>query len=229
MTDSWCTVCCTRHGTTGECPGELLASGPERHGWRVNVETPQGLEAYGVLVAESRDVWRARIMTYPNVLWLVPGGMGTVKFIGATPQDAEGEAIAFIRRHCGTKGYRMHERAAPPAPGRILVEGHPLSPSHHPAIRVIRFLPVRFGVAGPSEVGGTGNLSINGLFVITKMPVVTGTELQMMLGTTDRTLNLEGLVRWAREQHHVGRSPGMGIQVKSPSRSYREYVRSLYE
>lgn len=229
MSETWCAVCCTRHGPSGDCPGELPATGPERHGWRVNVETPQGLEAYGVLVAESREFWRARIMTFPKILWLVPGGSGTIKFIGGTAQDAEGEAIAFIRRHCSQKGYRMHERAPRPVAGRIDLEGQPLPPRLRPAIRVIRFLPVRFGVTRPSEAGGTGNISVTGMFVITKMPVLTGTDLQLMLGVKDRTLPLEGCVRWASEQHRVGRSPGMGIQLKSPPQAYQRYVRSLYE
>ena len=83
----YCSVCGGDHARRQDCPGELRATGPERHGWRVAVETPYGLEAYGVLVAPSFDVWRARVITYPNILWTVPGGAVTLKFAGTTAQD----------------------------------------------------------------------------------------------------------------------------------------------
>lgn len=64
---------------------EAPATGPERHGWRVHVETSRGVEAIGVLVAPSGDLWRSRILTYPNVLWTAPGGRSTLKFLAPTP------------------------------------------------------------------------------------------------------------------------------------------------
>ena len=51
----WCLVCQTRHESARDCPGELLASGPERYGWRVLVRTPTRAEVYGVLIAEVRE------------------------------------------------------------------------------------------------------------------------------------------------------------------------------
>ena len=80
----WCEICCTTHLPSHRCPGDLQATEDERHGWRVNVETPQGIEGYGVLVAPTSGPWRARILTYPNILWLVPGGRATIKFVGDT-------------------------------------------------------------------------------------------------------------------------------------------------
>ena len=54
MSQTWCPICSTRHQPgRQDCPGEVAATEPERHGWKVNVETPQGLEAYGVLVAPA--------------------------------------------------------------------------------------------------------------------------------------------------------------------------------
>ena len=82
MSFPWCPICQTQHATRKDCPGEVLASGPERHGWRVLVRTPTRAEVYGVLIAESEDRWRARVVTYPNMLWSVPGGRGTLKFVG---------------------------------------------------------------------------------------------------------------------------------------------------
>ena len=82
MVEQWCPVCCCRHRDKKDCPGELLATGPERQGWRVNVQTSTGIEACGVLVAPAGDSWRARILTFPNILWTVPDGSGTLKFVG---------------------------------------------------------------------------------------------------------------------------------------------------
>jgi hypothetical protein len=49
----WCAYCCTRHADAADCPGVLEATGSERPGWRVNVETPQGIQAYGALLAPT--------------------------------------------------------------------------------------------------------------------------------------------------------------------------------
>ena len=78
----WCPVCGSVHAGPRDCPGDLRATGPERHGWRVAVETPLGIEAYGILVAPTHERWRARILTFPNVLWTIPGGAATLKFVG---------------------------------------------------------------------------------------------------------------------------------------------------
>ena len=55
-------VCGTLHGPHDECPGELRITQPERHGWRVLVSTGHRTEVYGVLIAPTRDCWRARIL-----------------------------------------------------------------------------------------------------------------------------------------------------------------------
>ena len=216
----WCQVCCTQHGLETECPGELPATGPERHGWRVNVDTPRGIEAYGVLIAPSYDVWRARILTFPNVLWLAPGQQLSMKFVGETGEEAERKAADLIRRHCLDKGFHMRtgpgtQVAALPRPGG------------QPAARMIRFLAVRFGVAAATEKGGTRNLSESGLFIVTESPVDAGSWLSMALDIDQESIPLRGVVRWANNEHYVGRAPGMGIQLSEPPRPYLNYVRSL--
>lgn len=226
MSDEWCLVCCTRHEPGAECPGDLLATSPERYGWRVNVETPRGIEAYAVLVSQVRDRWRARIITYPNVLWLVPRGDGTIKFLADDPRQAERQAIDFIHQHCRDKGYSIRRSVSEVVPGTVDPEAAS-SGAGTPAIRVIRFLPVRFGVVGATEAGGTGNLSETGMFIITKTPVLSGSNLKMMLGVDGDPIPLEGQVRWMRDKPHVGRSPGMGVQLTAPPRPYTEYLRSL--
>ena len=90
----WCRVCCTQHGSDASCPGELLATGPERHAWRVTVDTSRGMETYGVLVAPAGRHWRARVLTYPKALWVVPGGRASMKFVGSGPQDVRREILA---------------------------------------------------------------------------------------------------------------------------------------
>jgi hypothetical protein len=205
----------------------LIAETPERHGWRINVETPHGIEAYGVLIARTDGgVWRARVMTYPNVLWAIPGGAGSMKFAGKTPFDAEQRAIEFIRTHCRERGIKMRQEVALATPGRIEDrESEYVVPQA--ATRVIRFLPVRFGVVNPCEIGGTGNLSETGLFVITNHPLTINTRLRLLLDLKQSPLTLDGDVRWMNPNPHVGRSPGMGVHLLSPPPQYAEYVRRL--
>ena len=47
----WCRVCGCRHSPSSHCRGELQATGVEFPGWKVNVETPRGILAIGVLIA----------------------------------------------------------------------------------------------------------------------------------------------------------------------------------
>ena len=229
MATNWCPVCCTRHDRDRrrQCPGELITENPERHGWRVNVETPRGIEAYGVLVAKTKcGLWRSRIMTYPNVLWAVPGGAGTIKFAAASPIDVERQAIEFIRTHCRERGFVLRNEIALATPDKLSdAEADYVQPAA--AARVIRFLPIRFGVVNPSEVGGTGNLSETGLFVITNHPLEVNTRLRLLLDLKNEPLTLEGDVRWRNAKPRVGRSPGMGVQLHTPVETYSRYIRTL--
>ena len=223
----WCMTCCTRHTVRERCPGDLPATGPERHGWRVNVDTPRGIEAYGVLVAPSNQVWRARILTYPNVLWLVPGGRNTIKFVGDSPQAAEATAADFVRRHCLQRKYTIREDVPMIVPGQTDAEADHLAAGFGNSPRKIRFLPVRFGVIKATESGGTGNLSETGMFIITEQPVLTGTDLSIRLALAQRTVIMRGAVVWMRKDHRVGRAPGMGVHLVHPPNAYLDYVREL--
>jgi hypothetical protein len=226
MDARWCSVCCTNHAAGTECPGELLASGPEEPGWRVNVSTSRGIEAYGVLIAQCGDVWRARILTFPNVLWKAPGIDGTMKFVGGSSNEAVDHAIAFIRHHCHEKGYALRNarslQTAMSVPGRS-VAGRVLGPSP----RKIRFLPIRFGSSQASEPGGTGNLSETGLYVITDSPFAPGDPLSLLLRLETDAIDLKGHVIWMTQQPRVGRPPGMGVVLATPPKHYLSYVRAL--
>lgn len=224
----WCAGCGSRHASATRCPGELPATGPERLVWRVNAETPRGIEAFGVLLAPSDTRWRARILTLPNVLWVGPDRRQAIKFAGATPQQAQRAAVEFILDYCTTQRHRLRASTQLLRPAQLAREqGQAPVEQPVPAPRKIRFLPVRFGVVGPSEVGGTGNLSETGVFVITNAPLDSGTPLMLSVKIDRGVVQLRGRVRWMRKTHHVGGSPGMGVELLSPPQPYVEYVRTL--
>ena len=62
MALTWCAVCSSGHSLQEQCPGELPATGPERHGWRVNAETPRGIVAHGVMIVPSVE----RVQSVPG-------------------------------------------------------------------------------------------------------------------------------------------------------------------
>src|SRR5262245_62174934 len=223
---NWCSVCGGEHDKPQDCPGELRATGDERHGWRITVETPYGLEAYGVLVAPSFDQWRARILTYPNILWTVPGGIATVKFAAATAQEAESRAVAFIQGHIRARGYVAHESQDAPSVSRYRAESQgKAAPS--PATRKVRAIPVRFG-SGPSLFAAmTGNLSETGLFVVTLAPFDAGTDLRVLMDLDTGPVGLKGQVVWKRERIVSGRPIGMGVALVGAPETYREFVLEL--
>lgn len=226
MDARWCPNCCTIHARGVDCPGELQTTGPEAPGWRVNVTTPRGVEAYGVLIAQCGDVWRARIMTFPNILWKAPGIGGTMKFVGADSVEATDQAISFIRHHCHERGYALRNARsldAPRSSPERSITGRPLGPKP----RKIRFLPIRFGSVRPSEPGGTGNLSETGLYVITESPFNPGDPLNLMLRLKTQAIDLRGQVIWMTQEHRVGQPPGMGIALALPPTGYLDYVRAL--
>lgn len=214
----------TASGQGWSAVAELEATGPERHGWRINVETQRGIEAYGVLIAPAGDSWRARILTFPNILWLGPDRQTTLKFEGRSPQDAERQAIEFIREHCRRRDYAMRDEVATVVPD-ALPDAAPVVGEQ--AQRKVRFLPIAFGTDFPSERAKVGNLSETGLFIITNTPAQQGDKLNLVLHTETSELPLEGVVKWMRNAHRIGRAPGMGIALEDPPEGYVEYVRAL--
>lgn len=224
---TFCPVCGGSHTRREDCPGDLRATGPERHGWRITVETPYGLEAYGVLVAPSFDLWRARIVTYPNVLWAAPGGAITLKFAAATPQDAEAQAVAFVEGHIKARGYARHETANLPTVSPFGAEAEAQAAAAGPALRKVRAIPVRFGTGPALFAAMTGNLSESGLFVVTMAPFEPGTGLRMMIDLETGPVGLKGQVVWKRDRVVAGRPLGMGVQLIAAPEHYREFVVEL--
>ena len=227
VSHSFCRVCGTGHSGPATCPGELRATGAERPGWRVNIETPFGHEAIGVLLAPSHDQWRARIVTYPNVLWSAPGGRGALKFVGNTREEAEAQAIGFVERHVLAKRYLRRD-------GLALAEvKRPSSPegSAHPLVAVAprksRVLPVRFGFDRVIARGVTINLSCEGMFVGVGSPIDSGNSLLLHLDLNGHTLPLHGLVMWNRWHAEPERPIGMGIRLSDPPPFYQSFVAAL--
>jgi hypothetical protein len=221
-----CKGCGSIHPGEKRCPGEVEPTGPENTGWRMNVGTGNGIEAFAVLVAPCGTLWRARILTFPNVLWKVPGRSTTLKFIASSPRQVLEQAITFVRGHCSARGFTVRGES-------MLVSLTALGPGGglvpaEPAPRKLRFLPVQFGIVRPSESGGTGNVSETGMFIITRAPIDPGHDLTLSLRPSDAPFALKGCVIWiAREVREADRPPGMGIRLVDPPRPYISYVRTL--
>ncbi len=227
----WCRVCCTTHGQEGSCPGELLATGAERHAWRVTVDTPHGAETFGVLVAPAGSAWRARILTYPNALWVIPGSSATMKFVGAHPREAEKQAIEMIERVCEHRGFRKHEVLPPVEPAPIDPERAPeprgTVPAPPVAVRKVLSTTVHFGHTKASQEGLTANVSERGMFVSTEKPLDPGAAIRLRVILDAYTVPLRGVVVWSRRNLEPGRPPGMGVRILLPSNLYTEYVAQL--
>lgn len=228
VSQRFCCVCGTEHHGPASCPGELRATGAERPGWRVNVETPFGHEAIGVLLAPSHGQWRARILTYPNVLWTAPGGRGTIKFVGDTPEQAEAQAIVFVERHVQAKRYLRRDGLAGVD---VVATARPAAAAPRALYAVVprktRCLPVRFGTDRAITRAATVNLSVDGMFVGAATPEDGGRSLLIHLDLDGHTVPLRGLVMWIRRRSEPERPTGMGIRLSDPSPLYQSFVSAL--
>jgi len=229
VSHAFCRVCGTEHHGPSSCPGELRATGAERPGWRVQVETPFGHEAIGVLLAPSHDQWRARIVTYPNVLWTAPGGHGTLKFVGDTAEEAEAQAIRFVEEHVRAKRYLRRDGVA--TVGAVAAgkpkQGPPRPQFSAAARRKTRCLPVRFGLERANLRGITLNLSTEGMFVGVAEPEEGGRSILIHLELDGYTVPMRGLVMWSRQRSEPERPVGMGIRLSEPPALYQSFVASL--
>ena len=230
MGSDWCSFCFSRHDGELDCPGVLDATGEERHGWRVTVQTPHGTETYAVLIAESGTRFRARVLTCPNILWLAPGLEGSMKFVGDSPGDVEAKAIAFIKAHCKRRAFRICDAPIPAWNDPMLAVQPDRAAQRIKGPQVIRkvaFTPIRFGQFRPEFRAGTGNVSETGLFIITGNPTHPGSQIRMRLELEKFGIPLSGEVCWARSEAVEGRAPGMGVRLSLPPMVYRRYVKTL--
>lgn len=224
---AWCRLCGSEHPEGRRCPRGVFTTEPEERGWRIAVETPRGVEGYGVLLAPAAGRWRSRIITFPNVLWIVPGGGESMKFLTKSREQAERLAIEFIRRHCLAKGYTMRDDVdylGAPTP-EILTGSQPLQRIVAPRFRYC--MPVRFGRDRPVLFGKTFNMSETGLFVHTDQPMAEGEMVGISLAIEYGKVPLRGNVSWHRMTRSTDRPPGMGLKLFSPPSLYVNYVRAL--
>ena len=226
MPPEWCTVCDTLHDKRGDCPGELRITEPERHGWRVLVHTGSRSEVYGVLVAPTHEFWRARILTFPSMLWCVPGDRGTLKFVGKNAGEAEGAAIQFIKDHCEQRGYAVLGEPAMVEAQQVQVEDGD-DPASLGRQRFLKLLSIRFGVDKPTQVGRTADLSSGGLFIITEEPLRADTRIKMRLDMEGFVVPLSGRVAWTRPKAEQGRQAGVGIELDHAPPMFQRYVDRL--
>ena len=227
---SWCAVCCTQHVSSPTCPGELRATGPERYGRRVQACSAQRIEIFGVLIAEAGDCWRGRVLTFPNMLWSVPGGRGTMKFVGNSAAEAEQAAVDYILAHCEHRKLGVKELTGEVRTGPIEREAAAVqSPRGSREPRHLHDLSIRYGEEQATEPGRTSDLSNGGLCVITEAPLPQGTTLKLILELDAYNIPLAGEVAWCRATDAPGRPAGMGVQLTNPPSMYVRYVRTLVE
>jgi hypothetical protein len=227
--EEWCRVCGTRH-ESGNCSGELLATGPERYGWRATFETPRGTrETHCVLVAPSNGRWRARILTYPRALWTLPGCPRTIKFVADDPRQVERLARELIEEHCRRRDCKeVRVEVSPLELSSSEREDVRMQMDKEAARRRPRALRVRFGRPGQAlRTATTADLSEHGLFIATENTPPSGTLLKIELELPGAKLPLRGTVRWARTQAAPGRPCGIGVQLARVPAIYLHYVRSL--
>ena len=225
---TWCAVCCTRHVGGPVCPGELRATGPERLGRRIQARSSDRVEIYGVLIAEAGDLWRGRVITFPNMLWSVPGGRGTMKFVSKSAAEAEQAAMEYILAHCADRKLAVEEATGevPCAPIENEVAAVQ-SPRRGREPRLLHGLSIRYGEQKATERGRTADLSKGGLCVITDAPLPQGTTLKLILELDAYSIPLTGKVAWSRDVDAPGRPKAMGVQLISPPAMYQRYVRTV--
>lgn len=179
------------------------------------------------MVAPCGRRWRARIVSFPNVIWMVPGGGESIKFLAARQDDVLRNAIDFVRRHCVTRGYTMRDElecVSSSAPGPIVLAG---GAGVVAAPRVERRLPVHFGINRPTVTAATANLSATGLFVTTDLPPGDGARLGLSLELEYCKVPLRGQVAWHRRKTSPGTIAGMGLLLIQPPGVYVKYIEQL--
>jgi hypothetical protein len=224
---NWCALCGTEHSVEVGCSAEAQVSGPEREVWRAAVETPRGIQGHAVLVSAVGKGWRARILTFPNVMWTVPGGGSSIKFLGHTPEEAERQAVSFVRRHCGVRGHVMRDELEPVTVALARGGGASARGSVAGSPRFERELRVRYGLNRPTIVGQTANISESGLFVVTRKPLPEGAFTGLLLEMEHCKVPLRGSVVWNRCVPGFGRDAGMGLSLLKPPTIYLRYVEAL--
>ena len=197
----------------------MRRSGPERHGWSALLETAKGHLVCGVLLAPSAAIWRARIVTYPKVPWMIPGGRGAVRFSGVSAHEAESRAVAYVHALCAEKGWTWND--APPLRRKGDLQSTPER-------RKRRSVPIRYATEdGPLQLSTVVNMSEGGLFLAAPDPLPEGTLLRLEIEIYGSVAALDGTVAWTRTELEPGRPRGMGVDLLESPAVWVSFVRGL--
>lgn len=197
----------------------MRRSGPERHGWSALLETAKGQLVCGVLLAPSAAIWRARIVTYPKVPWMIPGGRGAVRFSGVSAHEAESRAVAYVHALCAQKGWTWND--APPLRRKGDLQSTPER-------RKRRSVPIRYATEdGPLQLSTVVNMSEGGLFLAAPDPLPEGTLLRLEIEIYGSVAALDGTVAWTRTELEPGRPRGMGVDLLESPAVWVSFVRGL--
>ncbi len=100
--------------------------------------------------------------------------------------------------------------------------------------RVPIFVPVDYDGRAVLQTARLANLSQNGCFIASRVPLAVGTkiELRFQLPGVRELLTIDSVVRWSRGSPQAqrpvgGRAMGMGIEFESLTRAQRTHIRSF--
>jgi Tfp pilus assembly protein PilZ len=101
----------------------------------------------------------------------------------------------------------------------------------HRAIRKIKRLSVVFSDGKEEHRGTTSDFSFSGLFIRTRKPFPTGTELKIVLEIDENIkIELTGVVARSIKTRVVDFKNGMGVKLNPPtSREYRDFLGELLQ
>jgi len=98
--------------------------------------------------------------------------------------------------------------------------------------RVIKRLPVRFGISEANTIGFTSNISPVGMFIRTNRGLPPESHINIALETpSGEIIALEGIVRRTiKYPPHLGSimKNGMGIELKGNNTDYIEFLKDYY-
>ncbi len=193
----------------------------------MTAQTPSRTEEYCVLIAPSGDLWRARIVTFPSMLWSVPQGRQTMKFVARSAEAVEKLARDYIRQFCIERKFKMSAIRTDAPAGPVNSDTAPGADDAGQPRRLLHAVTIRFGEEKLDRSGCTLDLSAGGLAVETRQPLPMGRRVKLVMEVEGSSLPLVGTVVWARSKAEGDRPAGMGVQLQSPPALYRHYVRKL--
>jgi Tfp pilus assembly protein PilZ len=76
-------------------------------------------------------------------------------------------------------------------------------------------------------LGSTADLSEDGMFIMTPVPLEAGVSILLHLELVGTTVPMQGLVMWNRVRREPGRPVGMGIRIVNAPQIYVNFVKTL--